>query len=95
MKKHVRIGAWVFELVGVRARKVDVYGKPFTSTASITITDGEPHVEGVISREKLSREDSLTLEKFCSSLGFDGYTCSHFENGERITTRIPLEKEKV
>ena len=87
----MQIGEWYFDVVRVKARKVDEYGKPFTATCDITITDGTPHVEGLISKERLTKKDREALNEYLTGIGYSKYTCSHFEDGERIITEIEIK----
>ena len=89
-----RIGEWEFEGVQFRGRKVVKHGKPYSAQATITVADGEPHVEGVMSLKKLTRTDKETLNKVIIFLEHDGYTCSHFDDEEeRIVTRVTLKDQ--
>lgn len=84
MKILIQLDGWAFELKQVHARRVENYGEPFTATALITVTDGTPHVEGLLARSKFSREDVEIIEAFMRQLGFTEYVTSHFENDQRV-----------
>lgn len=74
---------WNFEITQVRGRRVRNYGDPYTATLTITIVDGEVHVEGFLSLTSVSLSDSREVEKYISSLGYSQYTTSHYVNGVR------------
>ena len=78
------IDDWHFEVVAVRCRKVERFGEPYSSIVNITITDGEPHIEGGLSTVKVTKKDNLTMAKYIKSLGYSSYTCSTFKDGKRV-----------
>tara|TARA_R110000796_G_scaffold51420_2_gene121282 strand:- start:374 stop:673 length:300 start_codon:yes stop_codon:yes gene_type:complete len=84
----VRKGDWVFEVVEVRARKVAEYGEPYSATGTITIVDGEPHIEGLLSTEKLTASDKTSLNQYVGYLGYDYYITSIFIDKERVMRKV-------
>tara|TARA_R110000772_G_scaffold42835_1_gene99140 strand:+ start:360 stop:620 length:261 start_codon:yes stop_codon:yes gene_type:complete len=84
------IGEWHFEVIQVRCRRVTKYGDPYTAITNITITDGEPHVEGALSSIKAKRKDKIALTNYIKHLGYDSYTSSYFQNGKRVITTKKL-----
>lgn len=76
---------WHFEVVQIRCRRVIKYGDPYNSVANITITDGEPHVEGFLSAVDIKRKDITEITDYIKSLGYKSYTSSYFKNGKRLT----------
>ena len=84
------IGEWHFEVIMIRCRKVAKYGDPYTAITNITITDGEPHIEGALSSAKSSRKDELALSEYIRHLGYNSYTSSRFKNGKRVITTRSL-----
>jgi hypothetical protein len=63
--------------------------------ATITITDGELHVEGLLSNNDFCSKDKRTIEDFIKSLGFDYYISSYYKNNERIIVKNELEVETI
>lgn len=88
----MQIDKWHFDVVRVKARKVDEYGKPFTATCDITITDGTPHVEGLIATKDLNSIDKKTIETYLKSIGYKHYEHSHFVNNERVVKRVEIKQ---
>ena len=86
----MRIDDWHFEVIAVRCRKVSEYGDPYSAIFNITVTDGEPHIEGALSITQATKKDKLTMIKYIKSLGYDSYTSSTFKNGKRIVTKNNL-----
>lgn len=79
------ISEWHFEVVQIRCRRVIDYGDPYTSIANITITDGEPHVEGFLSSIDMKSKDIAEITDYIKGLGYTRYTSSYFKNGKRLT----------
>ena len=86
----MQVNDWNFEIIAIRARKVKTYGDDFIATASITIVDGEAHVEGVISIGDFTLYDRASLGEYIKSLGYDYYISSRFKNGKRVKKKITL-----
>jgi len=84
------LGEWKFETVVVRARKVEEYGNRYLTVATITVVDGEPHVEGLLGVRGIDVADINTLHDYLVSAGYEYYTSSRFVDGERKTTRTKL-----
>ena len=83
--KHITASEnWLFEIKAVRAIKAKKYGDAYSAIANISIVDGEVHIEGLLSRDKFTREDIEEIRAFIKSLGFDECVCSHYVDGERI-----------
>ena len=80
---------WLFEIKVVRAIRTNEYGKPYAGIASITIVDGEVHVEGLMLINK-NKSDIKEIEQHIKyQLGFNEYYFSRYKNGEkRIIKRV-------
>lgn len=63
---------WCWEIVGLRLRKTEEYGKPYTGIASVTICNDIPFVEGLLV-DNLTRKDYETLIKIGKHFGFDEF----------------------
>jgi len=84
------IGDWHFEVIGIRARKVKVYGDNYEAVATITVTDGEPHIEGLLGINGFSHADKEVMRKYLLSQGFTHFTSSKFVNGDREVSGFTL-----
>ena len=84
------IDGWHFEVIAVRCRKVSEYGDTYSAIANITVADGEPHVEGLLSTIAFSRKDRAAITKYIKSMGYDNYYSSNFKNGKRVITNQKL-----
>lgn len=74
MSNITNIDDWSFETTQVRARNtLGMYGKPYTGIYNITFTNGQAHVEGLLSKKKITNKDITTLEKYLTSKGYDRY----------------------
>jgi len=65
------IGNWTFEVVQIRARKTIKHKTPYTGILNITIVDGTPHIEGLLSRSKFNKSDFLSIKRYINKLGFN------------------------
>ena len=90
MQQNIQIGDWNFEPVCIRGRIVEEYGNPYSAVLTITITDGEVHIEGLLSKNKLTHYDKESLHKYISSLGYTYYITSRFNKGKRCKEKIDL-----
>jgi len=88
--KSVQFGEWNCECVQYRLRRVKKYGDKYDGTCTITITDGDPHVEGLLSLAGFTHKDRDMIYSFIRSLGFDYFISSKFVNGERV-----IKKEAI
>lgn len=57
----------------------------------MTVTDGELHVEGLVSKDKFTNEDRITLESFIKMLGYDYYIKSDFKLGVRRIQKVIID----
>lgn len=73
MNKEIQVGDWSFEIVQIRARKTPKYGNPYTGICNITIVNGEPHIEGLLTTEPLTFNDVRSIKKTLLDMGFTGY----------------------
>ena len=51
MKRIIKIGDWIFEVVQVRARRAKEYGADYNGIAVITITNNKPNIEGMLCKK--------------------------------------------
>ncbi len=86
-------GNWVAIEVQTRIIKVKDFGDAYTATATLTIVDGEMHVEGLISQDNFISEDKRSIERYIRRKGFKYYISSHFKDKKRIIKKNWLTKE--
>ena len=78
------------QVVQLRIIKVKHWGKPYTATATLTVTDGEMHVEGLISINDFESKDKRNIERFIRRMGFKYYISSYYKNDVRIIEKNSL-----
>lgn len=78
MKYLVKVGSWIFELKQVRAIKADDFHLPYSATVLITIVNGEPSIENLLSVEGFTRSDYNDIKEFLNGIGFDGAEWQRF-----------------
>ena len=92
MSHVIQVGQWLFEIKQVRAIKAKEFGLPYTATAWITVTNGKPTIEGLISKDdkKLTRQDFKDIEQFLTITGFKNTDWQRFNNvgKKRITKKV-------
>ena len=66
ISRYTRIGEWVFEVKMVRALKVQNYGDPYTSCASMTINGSDLYIDPQMTRDgdDFNRKDFLAFINF-------------------------------
>lgn len=70
--KHVsKVDEWYFEIKLIRAIKTPEFGMPYTATALISIVNGEPVVENLLSVDDFTRKDFKAITSYLETLGFD------------------------
>lgn len=74
---------WLFEIKAVRAIRAESYGKPFDAELFMTVTNGQLHIEGLLSKDACMLIDLAEVEQEIKRMGFDHYYYSRFKNGER------------
>lgn len=78
---------WAFETKQIVARKSKNFGDAYTGVLTITITDGVPHIEGLLCTD-FTKEDFEEIKAFISGLGFKEAVTSSFVDGKRVTKII-------
>ncbi len=82
MKLKFQIGAWVFEVTGITARKVQKYGDEYSAIATIKIVNGQLHIEGLLNNgPDLNKSDYLSLYKLLRHCGLSEITYTRFKRG--------------
>lgn len=70
MQYIINVGGWFFEVKQVRAIKTENFGLPYTATALITIVNGEPAIENLLSVDGFDRNDFKDIQRYLNDLGF-------------------------
>lgn len=85
---HITAGEnWLFEIKAVRAIKCKKYGDSYSAIASISIVDGEAHVESLFAKEKLSAQDGAEIEAYLKKIGFTQYFYSRYKKGKKTMNK--------
>ena len=72
MQNHVQCDGWNFEVTQVRARRSAKYGESYDAVYTITIVNGELHVEHLLTDgDSWTRDDARALRKFIKQFGLD------------------------
>jgi hypothetical protein len=74
---------WLFEVKVVRAIRTEKFGEPFDAEVFLNVVNGQLHIEGLLSKEDLKRDDLLEVEQEIKRRGFDHYYYSRFKHGQR------------
>ncbi len=72
MKLTKKIGAWVFEVKTIQARRVGLdgeFGDDFDSVAKIHQINLDAHVEGFLTTEDFTRCDYKAFQELCENMG--------------------------
>ncbi len=90
--RFTQIGEWVFEVKMVRALKVQDYGKPYSSVATITVNGDNGYIDTQMSRagEEFSRQDCSTFYDFCQRLELKQISYDKIRQGIRIPRTIDI-----
>lgn len=85
---------WVFEVKMVRALKVKKHGDPYSATANLTANGDQMYIDSHLSinGEELSKEDFMTIYKFCQSMGMKNICYDRIKNGLRKSKRISVSE---
>jgi len=73
MNSNKQVGNWNFELKQVFCRKTDSFGEPYTASVVITVTNGIPNIELLISKleDNFGKQDIKDIKEFLTGLGFE------------------------
>tara|TARA_R110001606_G_scaffold385158_1_gene548508 strand:+ start:7616 stop:7891 length:276 start_codon:yes stop_codon:yes gene_type:complete len=87
---NIQIDEWNFEVTQIKARKVNKFGDPPSAIYTITVADGEPHVESALSSVTVVVKDQRTLAKCLKMFGHEYYINSRMINGKRVIKKTNL-----
>lgn len=92
ISRYTRIGEWVFEVKMVRALKVQNYGDPYTSCASMTINGSDLYIDSQMTRDgdDFNRKDFLAFYKFCQKMEVQHACYDKIKNGDRSPRKIEI-----
>jgi hypothetical protein len=88
MNTSTTIGDWTFTTTQVKARKTLGVEDPttYTAMADISIVNDQAHVEGLIAKGRLTRQDYETITDYLASQGFTEYYAKR--NG--VLNKVPI-----
>lgn len=81
---------WFFEVKMVRAIKSKNYGDPYKAIAQLTANGEQMHIDSHLSvkGEELSKDDFMTIYKFCQSMGMKSISYDRVKNGFRTSKQV-------
>ncbi|MEP0355090.1 hypothetical protein [Paraglaciecola sp.] len=87
-----QIGDWVFEVKMVRALKVKNHGEPYSAIANLTANGDQMYIDSHLSinDEDLTKEDFLTIYKFCQSMGMKNISYDRIKNGLKSSKQVDI-----
>ena len=83
---------WVFEINMVRARKVKKHGDPYSAMTNLTANGDQMCIDSHLSvnDEALSKEDFMTIYKFCQSMGMKNIGHDRIKNGFKTFEQVDI-----
>jgi hypothetical protein len=89
-----QMGDWFFEVKMVRALKSKHYGDPYTAIAQLTASGEQMHIDSHLSvkGEELSKDDFMTIYKFCQSMGMKSISYDRIKNGFRTSKQVDISE---
>ena len=83
---------WLFEVKMVRAIKSKNYGDPYSAIAQLTASGEQMHIDSHLSvkDEELSKDDFMTIYKFCQSMGMKSISYDRIKNGFRSSKKVDI-----
>lgn len=87
---------WFFEVKMVRAIKSKNYGDSYSAIAQLTASGEQMHIDSHLSikDEELSKEDFMTIYKFCQSMGMKSITYDRVKNGFRTSKQVDISENQ-
>ena len=85
---------WVFEVKMVRAIKVKNHGEPYSAVANMTVNGDQMYIDSHLSvnEEELSKEDFMTIYKFCQSMGMKNIGYDRIKNGFKTSKQVEISE---
>ncbi|KXI29843.1 hypothetical protein [Paraglaciecola hydrolytica] len=83
---------WIFEVKMVRALKVRKHGEPYSAVANLTANGEQVYIDShlSISNEELSKEDFMTIYRFCESMGMKNISYDRIKNGVKSAKVVDI-----
>ncbi|NCP66435.1 MAG: hypothetical protein GW763_09875 [Paraglaciecola sp.] len=83
---------WIFEVKMVRALKVRRYGEPYSAVASLTTNGDQVYIDSHLSvnNEELTKDDFMTIYRFCESLGMKHISYDRIKNGIKTSKMVDI-----
>ncbi|MEO9945938.1 hypothetical protein [Paraglaciecola sp.] len=87
-----QVGDWIFEVKMVRALKVKNHGDPYSAIANLTANGDQMYIDSHLSinDEDLTKEDFLTIYKFCQSMGMKNISYDRIKNGLKSSKQVEI-----
>jgi cell division GTPase FtsZ len=83
---------WVFEVKMVRALKVKKHREPYSAIANMTANGDQMYIDSHLSvnDEGLSKQDFMTIYKFCQSMGMKNIGYDRIKNGFKTNKHVDI-----
>lgn len=83
---------WVFEVKMVRALKLKKHRESYSAIASLTANGDQMYIDSHLSDkdEELSKEDFMTIYKFCQSMGMKNISYDRVKNGFKTSKQVDI-----
>ncbi|WP_293761043.1 hypothetical protein [uncultured Paraglaciecola sp.] len=87
-----QMGEWVFEVKMVKALKVKKHGEPYSAIANLTANGDQMYIDShlAVNDEELSKEDFMTIYKFCQSMGMKNISYDRVKNGFKTCKQVEI-----
>lgn len=87
-----QIDDWVFEVKMVRALKMKESGESYSAMAQLTANGDQMYIDSHLSvkDEELSKEDFMTIYKFCQSMGMKHIGYDRIKNGLKTSKQVDV-----
>ncbi|MGS2721047.1 hypothetical protein [Paraglaciecola aestuariivivens] len=92
-----KIDDWFFEVKMVRAIKSKNYGDSYSAVAQLTANGESMHIDSHLSVDdtELTKDDFMTIYKFCQSMGMKSISYDRVKNGLRTSKRVEVSEEPI
>ncbi|MDP5030784.1 MAG: hypothetical protein NWQ54_14805 [Paraglaciecola sp.] len=88
---------WIFEVKMVRALKVRKHGEPYSAVANLTANGEQVYIDSHLSidNEELTKEDFMTIYRFCELMGMKHISYDRFKNGTKTSKTVDIVENQV
>ena len=90
-QQHILLDSdWVFEVKIAKALKVKKYGDPYSAIANLAAHGEQMYTDSHLSvnDEGLSKEDFMTIYKFCWSMGMKKIMCDRIKMTSKHANKL-------